>query len=66
MHDGVLAVEVDAVDAYTLVHLRAETRRVLQQDLVELAPVDVEGVIPVDAGLIPLVEHDLGEPEVVR
>jgi hypothetical protein len=60
------AAEVDTGDPHTLVDGRAEALGVLEQDQVELRPVDVERVITVDAVLVPLVEQDLRGAEVVR
>jgi len=58
-------VEVDLSDPDALEHLGTQLLGVLQEDLVELGAVDVEGVVAVDAVLRPLVEQDLRCPEVV-
>ena len=60
------AVEVHAVDPYPLVHARTQALRVLEEDQVELRPVDVERVVAVHPRLVTLVEEDLGGTEVVR
>ena len=59
MNLRLFGAEIDGGDSYAVVHSCAQLVGVLQQHQIELAAIDVVGVVPVDAGLLALFKADI-------